>query len=94
MITNVKTTLPEKMKLNFHMFFVLVWLADRAHYPQKAVLNGWLLLFVLTIPVALYELWFDVHLPMAVQESDMMMNFGYEVLERRFASVTYGNLNG
>lgn len=82
------------LTINFHMFFVLVWLADRAHYPQKAVLNGWLLLFVLTIPVALYELWFDVHLPMAVQESDMMMNFGYEVLERRFASVTYGNLNG
>lgn len=82
------------MAINFHAFFVLVWLANRANCPQKAVLNGWLLLFVLTIPVALYELWFDVHLPISVQESDLMMNFGYEVLERRFASVTYGNLNG
>ena len=82
------------MAINFHAFFVLVWLANRATCPQKAVLDGWLLLFVLTIPIALYELWFDVHLPMAAQESDMMMNFGYEVLERRFSSVTYGNLNG
>ena len=82
------------MTINFHAFFVFIWLANRANRPQKAVLNGWLLLFVLTIPIALYELWFDVHLPMAAQESDMMMNFGYEVLERRFASVTYGNLNG
>ena len=82
------------MTINFHAFFVIIWLANRANCPQESVLRGWLLLFVLTIPIALYELWFDVHLPVAAQESGMMMNFGYEVMERRFASVTYGNLNG
>ncbi len=89
---SIKDTL--YLAVNFLGFFVLILLASKASNPQKSIIKGWILLFVLTLPVALYELWFDIHLPMSVQESDFTMNFGNEVMERRFASVTYGNLNG
>jgi len=80
--------------VNFLGFFVILWLADRANEPQQSVVNGWILAFILTIPIAFYELWFDVHLSLSKQESDNLMNFGGMILQRRFASVTFYNLNG
>jgi O-antigen ligase len=43
------------------------------------------------MPIALYELKTDVHLPMSVQQSESSL-YGGEV-DRLFASVTFGNLN-
>lgn len=74
-------------------FFELILFATRAKRPIESILAGWIGMIVLTIPVALFEFITDIHLPISVQESGEIMNFGYTQMERRFASVTFGNLN-
>lgn len=80
--------------LNFFGFFLLIAFANKALNPQKSILKGWFYLFLLTLPIAIYELIFDYHLPISFQEEGMIMNFGNTIVDRKFASVTYGNLNG
>ena len=79
------------LTINVIGLFEILWLAARAVNPQRAILTGWMLMFLCTLPVALYELTTDVHLPMSVQSSDETI-YGGEV-NRLFASVTFGNLN-
>ena len=79
------------LSINFLGLFEILWLAARAIQPQRAILTGWMLMFLCTLPVALYELTTDAHLPMSVQSSDETI-YGGEV-NRLFASVTFGNLN-
>ena len=74
-------------------FFELILFATLAKRPVESILAGWIGMIVLTIPVALFEFITDIHLPISVQESGEVMNFGYTQMERRFASVTFGNLN-
>ena len=80
--------------LNFFAFLTVIYLANKAINPQDSILKGWLLLFLLTLPIALIELWFDMHLAISAQEKGLVIRFGAQVLRRSFASVTYGNLNG
>ena len=74
-------------------FFELILFATLAKRPVESILAGWIGMIVLTIPIALFEFITDIHLPISVQESGEIMNFGYTQMERRFASVTFGNLN-
>lgn len=80
--------------LNFFAFFTVIYFANKASNPQDSIIKGWLILFILTLPVALYELWFDVHLGISYLDKGLVMKIGTQVLNRKFASVTYGNLNG
>ncbi len=81
--------------VNFYGFFSILSLSSRANKPQKSIIKGWMLLFVVTLPIALTELWFDQHLNISYDTSDSYTNFGRGVVTQRiFASVTYGNLNG
>jgi teichuronic acid biosynthesis protein TuaE len=79
--------------LNFFAFFTVVFFANKSLKPQESIMKGWLLLFLLTFPIAIYELMFDIHLPTATQDEGMIMNYANNIFERSFASVTYGNLN-
>lgn len=81
------------LTVNSFAFFLTIVLANKSNHPQKSIIKGWIALFLATLPIALYELWFDNHLSIATQEGGMVMNYTYNVFERRFASVTYGNLN-
>lgn len=74
-------------------FFEILVFAARARQPLASILAGWIGMIMLTVPVALFEFATDFHLPVSVQESGSIMNFGYTQMERRFASVTFGNLN-
>lgn len=74
-------------------FFEIILFASRAKRPVESILAGWIGMIMLTIPVAMFEFVTDIHLPISVQESGEVMNFGYTQMERRFASVTFGNLN-
>ena len=78
---------------NFIGFGEILWLASKADMPQHSILKGWLIMILITMPIALYEFIYDTHLAMSVQEEGASMRFGSEIVERRFASVTYGNLN-
>ena len=75
------------------VFFTLIWLVEKANKPQESIIKGWILLFALTLPIALFELTYDWHLPMAIQEEGHTIRDAVVVYYRRFASVTFGNLN-
>ena len=76
--------------VSFFLYFTLIWLAEKANKPQDSIIKGWILLFALTLPIALLELTFDWHLPMSVQEGGETIG---GIIHRRFASVTFRNLN-
>lgn len=92
-------SLPDSLKeisyliVNFMAFFTIIFLANKSNKPQESILKGWMALFAITFPIAIYEFLTDIHLPIATQSDGMVMNYAYNVFERRFASVTYGNLN-
>lgn len=79
----------------FAGFFVLIYLSSNANKPKESIIRGWIFLFIFTIPVAILELFFDIHLPSAYDQEAVVMNFQeIGVFERRFTSINYGNLNG
>lgn len=80
--------------INFNAFFIVIFLALRSNKPIQSLVTAWLYLFLLTTPVALIELFADIHLPMSVVSEDYIMKFGSDIFHRNFASVTFGNLNG
>lgn len=82
------------MTLYFFGFGEILWLASKARKPQQSLLIGWVIMCLTTMPIAINELLNDHHLSMSKQEADMAMKMGKNTMEaRRFASVTFGNLN-
>ncbi|MGJ1436891.1 O-antigen ligase family protein [Sphingobacterium siyangense] len=75
-------------------FFALLALASFANNPQESIIKGWKMLFLILLPIALVELIADRHLPLSIQEEGNFVNMGGGlIVQRRFASVTFGNLN-
>ena len=67
----------------------------KANKPVTSIIWGWCLLFALTVPIALNEFINDVHLTMSVHDTATTIldtSTGQRVL-RKYASVTFGNLN-
>lgn len=96
-VINIQESLKEVLYLTLYFFgfFLVVYFSSKANNPKDSIIKGWLLLFLLTIPIALVEIILDIHLPSAYHEENMIMNLGDgQFLQRRFASVTFGNLNG
>jgi hypothetical protein len=79
---------------NFISFFLLIFLTDRANNPNNSIIKGWTILFILTIPIALMELFFDIHFSISKDSEGQIINYGNVAIIRNFASVTYLNLNG
>ncbi|HCM21099.1 MAG TPA: hypothetical protein DIC46_10075 [Porphyromonadaceae bacterium] len=81
--------------VNFIGFFLFILFASKAKCPKESIIKAWLILFILTIPIAIIELRFNKHLPSTFHSDPILFNIGRGIfMERRFASVTYGNLNG
>lgn len=75
-------------------FFEILWLALKAEHAHESICKGWLLAFIITIPIAVWEFLTDNHLSYAFQETGTMMNYGGGVIiARKFASIAFGNLN-
>lgn len=81
--------------LLIHMlgFLEVLWLSLHAHNPQRSVAKGWILMLAISLLIAFYELITDFHLPISLQESGIGFRANGISFERRFASVTFGNLN-
>lgn len=79
--------------LYFLTVFVFIYLAINANKPQSSILKGWICLFLLTVPIALIELWYDVHLPMNIFDAEYVRLSDGQIVLRNVCSVTYGNLN-
>lgn len=83
----------EIMVFNFTAFFVLLAVMSESNYPEKSIVTGWTIFFLLTVPLAIIELLFDLHLPISNTFDNELMNYGDNLVVRRFASVTFFNLN-
>lgn len=78
------------------LFISLFRLSQRSSNPIKYIVYGWCLLFVITTPIALNEFFTDSHLSLSVHDEYvgvLVDQFGNRH-SRKYASVTYGNLNG
>lgn len=65
------------LSLNFFSFFTIIFFANNELKPHESIIKGWILTFLITLPISLYELIFDEHLPMAFQDAEMTMNYGF-----------------
>ena len=81
------------LTIYFIGFCEVIWLASKACNPQKAILTGWMLMLLITAPVAIWEFMTDHHLPQSFQQSGEVLVLGEVREARKFASVTFGNLN-
>lgn len=79
---------------HMNLFLLLLYCSYKSTNPVKFVVLGWIILFVLTIPVAFVEIFFDYHLPLSAFDSNFTQYVGGETVVKKFASVTYGNYNG
>lgn len=78
---------------NIISFFSLYVFGLKAKNPILSILTGWSLLFVLTIPFAIYEFSTGNHFITLHSESLSLLDADGIRVFRRYASVTYGNLN-
>lgn len=74
-------------------FYALLLFAEKAKNPINSILKGWALFFLITIPIAIWELTTGNHLPMStLEEASLATGLGYRV-NRIFTSVTFGDFN-
>lgn len=79
--------------IHFSLFLLLIALSSKANNPKNSVSLGWILVLVITLPVAIYEIITLNHLPMNVIESGTLTNIGGVLIQQKYASVTFGNYN-
>lgn len=95
----VAYSVPDSLKqiVYFGVHFIgvmeMLWLSSKAQNPQRAILLGWLLVFVLTLPIAIWEITTDQHLAYSFNQSASLELGGKTRVTRHFASVYFGNLN-
>lgn len=79
---------------HFNLLLLLFKLSMYSSNPIKFIYWGWIIFIVTTVPIALFELIFDVHLPISNFESERNINIGDGVIiQKFFSSVTFGNYN-
>lgn len=74
-------------------FAEIIWLCRRAAKPMQSLTTGWLLAAVLTMPLALWELVTDRHLPSSVRQCLYLRLSETELMPRPFAAATFDNMN-
>lgn len=79
---------------NIVSFFSIYIFSKRANNVTKSILLGWLIMFLLTIPIALYEFSSGMHVGIEVQDSDKYIaGLDGNMINRKYAFVTFGALN-
>ena len=79
---------------HFALFLLIFVLSQKAANPARSIMIGWIAFFLATVPIALNEIFNNVHLSSAKHDADKMSNMGGVLFHRKFASVTFGNMNG
>lgn len=91
--------LSESIKHLIYLFIHIIgvleifWLANKASDPQRSLQRGWILLLLVTLPIAINEFITDTHMSNSLRDSGAVMKYGNISIERPFAAVTFGNLN-
>lgn len=74
-------------------FFLLVLLYKKSNYNITPLLKGWIIFFLLTVPIAIYEFKTGNHLSVSLTSEEHIATETGEKIMRTNASVTFGNLN-
>lgn len=75
-------------------FLEIILFSMKANKPFQSILKGWYIFILLTFPIALVEIFADVHFGVSAFDSEAMVNIGGGIIaQKRFASVTFGNYN-
>lgn len=73
-------------------FLEVIWIANKAKNPQRSICYGWIIMLLVTIPVAVWEFTGGQHLPTTITEH-MSIIYNNVRIDRPYAAVTFGNLN-
>lgn len=79
--------------LSLNLFLSLLYFSLKCQHSKKAIILGWILMLWGTFPVAFWEFLSFNHLPISYTDTMLLKDSTSEVIQRSFASVTYGNLN-
>ena len=79
--------------IHFMLFLEILLFSQKARNPIQSISLAWLVAFLLTSLVAIWEIRTDHHLSFAVQTEDSVASVGFDSFYYRFASVTFGNYN-
>lgn len=77
--------------INFICILTILFLSKKANNSTLSIIKGWTFLFIISLPIAFYEIIFDVHLSFSITESNNVIG-GLGTI-RKFASVAFGNFN-
>lgn len=79
---------------HFILFMLIQVFSKRAYNPLKSIIYGWLLFFMLSTPIALYELFTDWHFPSSQFSSNYIQNLGDGlVYQKKFSAINFLNYN-
>ncbi|GEM_PF-3099999 len=77
--------------INLLLLIEGVYFSSLIDKPYLTIWRAWLIFISLTIPIALIEIFLDIHLSVSYLSSDQVV--GLIGLKKQFASVTFGNYN-
>lgn len=80
--------------VHFLLFVEMIVFARRARNPLKSLSRGWIIAVLLCSVVAYWEITTGNHLEISKEISEYYNAGGGIILERFYASVTFGNYNG
>lgn len=90
----------ECIKLFIHLIIYVsgwmevMWLSSKAQRPIRSIALGWIIMFLASVPVAVWELLTDHHLPTCETSAGALTYISEHVAIRRwFAATTFDNLN-
>lgn len=79
---------------HFSLFILVQYWCKKAICPIRSVVIGWLTFFLLSCPVAFYELFFDKHLPSSQYSAGLVQNVGDGyIYQKKFAALNFLNYN-
>ena len=77
---------------HFSLFILIQYWCKQALNPVRSIIGGWLTFFLLSCPVAFYELLFDKHFSTSQFSSDLMQNLGGGyIYQKKFAAINFLN---
>jgi O-antigen ligase len=79
--------------IHFLFFFEILIFAKLAVNPADSITKGWMYSVMLTLVVALWEIFTDHHLQLSAFDSERAIHADGEVIKQRFAAVAFYNYN-
>lgn len=80
--------------IHIFLFLTIVVFSRYSNNPFRAITLGWVIVFIVTFPIALYEIFLNVHLPISKFSSDKVINLGSGLTNnKKFASATFEHYN-